>query len=45
MTSLAWLRVGGYATVSASEPEPAPELLGRDFTTGVPDQRWAGDIT
>lgn len=32
-------------TVPASQPEPAPDLLGRDFTPGLPDQRWAGDIT
>ncbi|MBA8824005.1 transposase InsO family protein [Saccharopolyspora lacisalsi] len=32
-------------TTVADQPEPAPDLLGRDFTPGLPDQRWAGDIT
>ena len=32
-------------TVPGDQPEPAPDLLGRDFTPGLPDQRWAGDIT
>lgn len=32
-------------TVPAAQPEPAPDLLGRDFTPGLADQRWAGDIT
>ncbi|QGK70789.1 IS3 family transposase [Allosaccharopolyspora coralli] len=32
-------------TVPADQPEPAPDLLGRDFMPGLPDQRWASDIT
>lgn len=32
-------------TVPADQPEPAPDLLRRDFTPGLPDQRWVGDIT
>lgn len=31
--------------VPADQPEPAPDLLGRDFMPGLPNQRWAGDIT
>ncbi|MBA8823944.1 transposase InsO family protein [Saccharopolyspora lacisalsi] len=31
--------------VPASDPESAPDLLNRDFTPGVPGQRWVGDIT
>lgn len=32
-------------TVPASQSESAPDLVHRDFAPGVPDQRWAGDIT
>ncbi|MHA6803608.1 hypothetical protein [Salinifilum ghardaiensis] len=32
-------------TAPSAQPEPAPDLLGRDFTPWLPDQRWAGDIT
>lgn len=32
-------------TVPTSDPEPAPDLVDRNFTPGVPDQRWAGDIS
>lgn len=32
-------------TVPSQRPVPAPDLIDRDFTPGVPDQRWAGDIT
>lgn len=32
-------------TVPGPQPEPAPDLVARDFIPGLPDQRWAGDIT
>lgn len=31
-------------TVPADQPEPAPDLLGRDFMPGLPDQRWLSSV-
>jgi transposase InsO family protein len=32
-------------TVAGQAPVAAPDLIGRDFTAEVPNQRWCGDIT
>jgi transposase InsO family protein len=32
-------------TVQSDRPVPAPDLVGRDFTAGKPNQKWVGDIT
>jgi putative transposase len=37
----AWKRT----TIAGDAPVPAPDLIGRDFTAALPDQRWCGDIT
>ena len=37
----AWKRT----TIGGDKPVPAPDLIGRDFTAGRPDEKWCGDIT
>ena len=37
----AWKR----ATTPGERPVPAPDLIGRSFTAGKPNQKWCGDIT
>ncbi len=37
----AWKRT----TIGASDPVPAPDLIGRDFTAVAPNERWCGDVT
>ncbi len=32
-------------TIGGQAPQPAPDLLGRDFTATEPNQKWCGDIT
>lgn len=32
-------------TMAAEGAPPLPDLIGRDFSPGEPDRRWAGDIT
>ena len=32
-------------TLAAARPVGAPDLIGRDFTAGAPNQKWCGDIT
>lgn len=32
-------------TMAAEGAAPLPDLIGRDFSPGEPDRRWAGDIT
>lgn len=32
-------------TVQAAEPSALPDLVGRDFTAGAPNELWYGDIT
>ena len=31
-------------TIPAEDRPPMPDLIGRNFTVGVPDVAWAGDI-
>ncbi|MFF3595446.1 hypothetical protein [Kitasatospora indigofera] len=38
------LRKRCRTTVRDRNVPPAPDLIGRDFTAGGPDIRWAGDI-
>jgi putative transposase len=37
----AWKRT----TIGGDKPVAAPDLIGRDFTAGRPDEKWCGDIT
>jgi transposase InsO family protein len=37
----AWKRT----TIGGDKPVPAPDLIGRDFTAGRPDEKWCGDVT
>lgn len=39
------LRKRRTTTVADPAAGPVPDLLGRDFSVGQPDQRWCGDIT